>query len=120
MGLNRAARLYVYGCIALANFLHAGVALAQPASVQQMQALAQSMAANQQRLGQYQWIEVRQVTIDGNDGPKVAFRCQYGADGNVVRAPVNGPAPQQGFDFNTEVTSRSTRSECSRWCKAER
>lgn len=66
-----------------------------------MQALQQSMAANQQRLRIYQWIEVRQVTIDGNDGPKVAFRCEDAADGTVLRAPVNGPAPQQDFDFNT-------------------
>jgi hypothetical protein len=68
-----------------------------------MQALRQSMAANQQRLQQYRWIELRQVTIGGNDGAKVAFRCEYGPDGSALRAPVNGPPPQQGFDFNTEL-----------------
>jgi hypothetical protein len=99
---NRLLRLYAFGGIALVSVLLATAGLAQTASVAQMQAVAQSMAANQQRLRIYQWIEVRQVTIDGNDGPKVAFGCSYGTDGRLIREPLNGPAPQQ-FDFNTEL-----------------
>ena len=48
------------GNVALAVLLFASSSWAQSATVLQMQALQQSMAANQQRLRQYQWIEVRQ------------------------------------------------------------
>src|SRR5215472_11895727 len=99
---NRVQRPLVFGGITLVVFLLANLGRAQPASVPQMQALAKSMAANQQRLRIYQWIEVKQVTIDGNDGPKMAFRCTYGADGRLIRQALNGPTPQQ-FDFNTEL-----------------
>lgn len=90
---------------ALTIVVLAGVANAavSPEVLQQVSALGQAMAANQQRLRQYQWIEVQQVTLDGNDGPKIAFRCAYAADGSLMRAPVNAAAPQPGFDFNTEL-----------------
>jgi hypothetical protein len=103
--LLRGRKLYHTGIVALVILLFASTSWTQTATVAQMQALQQSMAANQQRLRTFQWIEVRQVTIDGNDGPKAAFRCEYAADGTVLRAPVNGPAPQQSFDFNTEMMS---------------
>jgi hypothetical protein len=99
---NRVQRPLVFGSITLVVFLLASLGRAQTASVPQMQALAKSMAASQQRLRIYQWIEVKQVTIDGNDGPKMAFRCSHGTDGRLIREPLNGPTPQQ-FDFNTEL-----------------
>ena len=57
-------------------------------SKQRLQALKQSVAANQQKLKQYQWTEVQQLTLKGETKPQQQFMCQYGPDGKVQKFPM--------------------------------
>ncbi|MBB5340199.1 hypothetical protein [Tunturiibacter gelidoferens] len=56
-------------------------------------ALKQSVAANQQRLHQYRWIENTQLTLNGDDKPPSQSMCQYGPDGKVQKTPMSPPPP---------------------------
>jgi hypothetical protein len=56
-------------------------------------ALKQSVAANQQRLHQYRWIENTQLTLNGDDKPPSQSMCQYGPDGKVQKTPLSPPPP---------------------------
>jgi hypothetical protein len=69
--------------------------LAQESAVQEkMAAVKQSMAANTQKLHQYQWIETTQLTLKGDQKPPTQDSCQYGPDGTVQKTPI-GPPPEQ-------------------------
>lgn len=57
-------------------------------------AIKQSLAENQQKLQQYQWVETTQLTLKGNAKPQQASMCRYGPDGKVVKTPMGAP-PQQ-------------------------
>ena len=59
-----------------------------------MAAVKQSMAANTQKLHQYQWIETTQLTLKGDPKPPTEDSCQYGPDGTVQKTPI-GPPPEQ-------------------------
>jgi len=52
------------------------------------------MAANAQKLHQYQWIETTQVTLNGEQKPATQNSCQYGPDGAVQKTPIGPPPPQ--------------------------
>jgi hypothetical protein len=56
-------------------------------------ALKQSVAANQQKLHQYRWIENTQLTLNGDDKPPSQSMCQYGPDGKVQKTPMSPPPP---------------------------
>ncbi|WP_433967798.1 hypothetical protein [Tunturiibacter gelidiferens] len=56
-------------------------------------ALKQSVAANQQKLHQYRWIENTQLTLNGDDKPPTQSMCQYGPDGKVQKTPMSPPPP---------------------------
>ncbi|WP_353065424.1 hypothetical protein RBB77_05555 [Tunturibacter psychrotolerans] len=58
-------------------------------------ALKQSVAANQQKLHQYRWLETTQLTLNGNAKPGTEFMCQYGPDGKVQKTPMGAPQAQQ-------------------------
>lgn len=58
-------------------------------------ALKQSAAENKQRLHQYQWVETRQITLKGNTKPQQSFQCSYGANGQVVKIPMDNQQQQQ-------------------------
>jgi hypothetical protein len=58
-------------------------------------ALKQSVAANQQKLHQYRWLETTQLTLNGNDRPGTQSMCQYGPDGKVQKTPMSAPQAQQ-------------------------
>jgi hypothetical protein len=67
---------------------------AQDSAVQEkLAAVKQAMAANVQRLHQYQWIETTQVTLNGEQKPATENSCQYGPDGKVQKTAL-GPPPQ--------------------------
>ena len=66
---------------------------ANPELQQKFAALKQSAAANQQKLHQYQWTEIQQVTYKGDQKPQQQFMCQYGPDGKVEKYPM-GPQEQ--------------------------
>jgi len=69
--------------------------LAQDSAVQErLAAVKQAMAANAQKLHQYQWIETTQVTLNGEQKPATQNSCQYGPDGAVQKTPIGPPPPQ--------------------------
>jgi hypothetical protein len=86
-----AARSVVIGIAALV----AGLPLmAQDSAAQERLAVVkQAMAANAQKLHQYQWIETTQLTLNGDAKPPRQDSCQYGPDGTVQKTPI-GPPPQ--------------------------
>jgi hypothetical protein len=68
--------------------------LAQDNAAQERLAIVkQAMAANAQKLHQYQWVETTQVTLNGDAKPPRQNSCQYGPDGTVQKTPI-GPPPQ--------------------------
>lgn len=70
-------------------------AMAQNSALQEkLAAVQQSMAENKQKLRQYQWIEMTQLTLKGDQKPPAQSSCQYGPDGQVQKTPI-GPPPQQ-------------------------
>jgi hypothetical protein len=85
------ARSMMIGIVALA----AGFpALAQDSAAQDRLAmLKQAVAANAQRLRQYQWVESTQLTVNGDAKPPTQNTCRYGSDGTVQKTPI-GPPPQ--------------------------
>ena len=60
-----------------------------------LSALKQSAAENKQKLHQYQWIETQQITFKGEAKPQQTFQCSYGANGQVVKIPLNNPQQEQ-------------------------
>jgi hypothetical protein len=68
--------------------------LAQSPEMQQKLAtVKQTVAANKQRLQQYQWIETTQLTLDGDAKPSTQNLCRYGPDGQVQKTPIGTPPP---------------------------
>jgi hypothetical protein len=68
--------------------------LAQQSAVQDRLAMAkEAMAANAQKLRQYQWVETTQLALNGDTKPPTQDSCQYGPDGTVQKTPI-GPPPQ--------------------------
>jgi hypothetical protein len=64
---------------------------------QKVAAVKQSVAENQQKLHQYQWMETSQLTLKGNAKPAKQSLCQYGPDGQVEKTPIGVPdAPPSG------------------------
>lgn len=60
---------------------------------QKLAAVKQSVAENQQKLHQYQWMEATQLTLKGEAKPPKTSLCQYGPDGTVQKTPVGAPPP---------------------------
>ena len=80
--------------IVAAAFLATVPTPAQNSDVQQrFAAVKQSVAENQQKLQQYQWMETTQLTLNGDAKPAKESLCQYGPDGTVQKTPM-GPPPE--------------------------
>jgi hypothetical protein len=62
---------------------------------QKLAAVKQSVAANQQRLHQYQWVETQQITLKGEPKPPKQNLCKYGPDGQVQKVPIGEQQAQQ-------------------------
>ncbi len=60
---------------------------------EKLAAVKQSVAANQQKLHQYQWKETTQLTLKGDPKPPSQSACQYGPDGKVQKTPLTSPPP---------------------------
>lgn len=68
---------------------------AQDNAVQERLAMVKLvMAANAQRLHQYQWVETTQVTLNGEQKPPTQASCQYGPDGTIQKTPIGSPPVQ--------------------------
>jgi hypothetical protein len=53
----------------------------------------QMIAANQQKLHQYQWIETVQLTLKGDPKPPKQSLCKYAYDGSISKTPIGAPPP---------------------------
>ena len=62
---------------------------------QKAAALKQSVAENQQRLHQYQWVETTQITLKGEPKPPKQNLCSYGPDGKVQKVPIGEQQQQE-------------------------
>jgi hypothetical protein len=71
------------------------LAVAQPPAALQekLAAVKQSIAANQQKLHQYKWVETTQLTLNGDAKPASQSMCMYGPDGTVQKTPMSAPPP---------------------------
>lgn len=73
----------------------------------QLSMIKQAMAANAQKLHQYQWTEVTQVTLNGEPKLPTEFSCQYGPDGTVQKTAMGPPpAPPSGGPFMRRIIER--------------
>ena len=81
----------------------AGLALmgaaAGPAGAQDLQqrlaAVKQSIAANQQALRSYTWLEKTELSLKGEVKATKVDSCRYGPDGKVQKTPVVQPPPPE-------------------------
>lgn len=60
---------------------------------QQLAAVKQAAAENNQRLRQYQWVETTVLTLKGDQKPPSQNLCQYGPDGQVQKTLISAPPP---------------------------
>jgi hypothetical protein len=82
-------------------------ALAQNNELQQKLAgVEQSMAANRQRLQQYQWIETTQLNLKGDPKPQSQALCQYGPGGQVQKTPIGAPQEPSGGRLKQRVVAK--------------
>jgi hypothetical protein len=74
-------------------------ALVQPAGAQDLKerlaAVKQSVAANQQALRSYTWLEKTELSLKGEVKATKVDSCRYGPDGKVQKTPVVQPPPPE-------------------------
>jgi len=58
-------------------------------------ALKQSLAENQKRLQQYQWVETTIVSLKGEEKSRVQELCSYGPESKVQKQQISAPPQQQ-------------------------
>ena len=84
------------GCVLAALAL---AAIAGPAAAQDLQqrlaAVMQSVAANQQALRSYTWLEKTELSLKGEVKATKVDSCRYGPDGKVQKTPVVQPPPPE-------------------------
>jgi hypothetical protein len=88
---------WLIGCILTGSAL--AVPTAQPAAAQDLQqklaAVKQSIAANQQELRSYTWLEKTELSLKGEVKATKVDSCRYGPDGKVQKTPVVEPPPAE-------------------------
>jgi hypothetical protein len=74
-------------------------AFASPTAAQDLQqklaAVKQSIAANQQALRSYTWLEKTELSLKGEVKATKVDSCRYGPDGKVQKTPVVQPPPPE-------------------------
>jgi hypothetical protein len=60
----------------------------------QIGALKQSLQQGLAKARQYEWIETTVISLKGEEKGRTQKRCSYGADGKVVKVPLDQPAQQ--------------------------
>lgn len=84
-------RMSIFAAIAL---VAGGTSLAQMSELQtKLAGVKQAVAENQQRLHQYQWTEITQITLKGDPKPPSEKLCQYGPGGQIQKTPIGDPPP---------------------------
>lgn len=79
----------------LGGFLLLTLVKELPAQQDKVAAFKQSLAENQKKLQQYQWIETTIVSLKGDEKSRVQKRCFYGPDGKVQKQQISAPAEQE-------------------------
>jgi hypothetical protein len=84
------------GCVLTGLVL---AAVVQPAGAQDLKerlaAVKQSIAANQQALRSYTWLEKTELSLKGEVKATKVDSCRYGPDGKVQKTPVVQPPPPE-------------------------
>ena len=85
----------------------------QPVSAQDLQqklaAVKQSIAANQQALRSYTWLEKTELSLKGEVKATKVDSCRYGPDGKVQKTPVvEPPPPEKPRGLKGRVVARKT------------
>jgi hypothetical protein len=98
--IHSAIRISRHGGVRALLFAIVMLAAAVPSMAQgagdlqaKLAAVKQSVAENQQRLHQYQWVESTQLTLNGDAKPASQSMCQYAPDGTVQKTPMSPPPP---------------------------
>jgi hypothetical protein len=103
--IRTVAKSMMIGVMALA----AGFpAVAQDSAAQDRLAMVkQAVAANAQKLHQYQWVETTQLTLNGDARPPTQNSCQYGPDGTVQKTLISPPPqPPSGGPMKRRIIER--------------
>jgi len=58
--------------------------------------IKQSLQASMQALRQYEWVETTAISVKGDEKSRTQKKCRYGADGEVVKAPIGEPPQDSG------------------------
>jgi hypothetical protein len=90
---GKAAFIPVALLLAILSATAPAIGQPSPDLQQKLAAVKQSIAANQQRLHQYQWTETTQLTLNGDAKPPSQSLCQYGPGGTVQKTPMSPPPP---------------------------
>jgi hypothetical protein len=98
-------RLMIIGAV---MFFAVAPMIAQNSDLQQkLAAVKQSVAENQQRLHQYQWVETTELTLKGDAKPPKQSMCQYGPDGTVQKTPMAPPPePSSGRRIKQRIIEK--------------
>ena len=67
----------------------------QPTAAERAALLKATMAASQEVLKQYEWIETTVVSLKGEEKSRKQARCYYGADGGVQKVEVTSTPPPE-------------------------
>jgi hypothetical protein len=100
--------------IAVATIVWLGVITASRAGAQggvqqHVAALKASLAASQQDLRTYQWIETTTVSLKGEQKSFKEMSCYYGADGALQKIPVaSSPPPKKKFGIRGAIQASKT------------
>jgi len=78
----------------IVTLLTPAIVQAQSPEVQQrVAALKQSVAQDQQRIRQYEWIETTVISLKGEEKSRQQKRCYYGAEGSLQKVTETAPPP---------------------------
>ena len=86
---NRFAAALLLTALALPGFAQ------QPTAAERAALLKATMAASQEVLKQYEWIETTVVSLKGEEKSRKQERCYYGADGGVQKVEVTSTPPPE-------------------------
>ena len=66
-----------------------------PTPDERVAALKQSLADNQKRIRQYEWVETTIISLKGEEKARKQSRVYYGADGKLTKVPMGAPPAKQ-------------------------
>lgn len=84
------------------------IARSQSSEMQQrIAALKRSMAQDQQKIRQYEWVETTVITVKGEEKSRKEQQCYYGADGALQKVPLSAsPPPEQKRGLRGRVVAK--------------